>query len=210
MQTLAALGIDPQKILQDYGIWVTFLVIFVESGLMVGFFLPGDSLLFTAGLLTATHILKTNFAVLMLGVFVAAVLGDQLGYYIGTRLGDTLFDRDTRFIKRTHVQRAHNFFEQRGPAAVIIARFVPIVRCFVPVLAGISDMRYRTFLRFDIVGGLLWGVGVTSLGWALGKRYPWLGDKIDVLVLVIVAVSFVPVALEFFKHRRTAAASPGK
>ena len=210
MRTLAALGIDPKKILQDYGIWLTFLVIFVESGLMVGFFLPGDSLLFTAGLLTATHILKTNFAIVVLGVFIAAVLGDQLGYFIGTRLGDTLFDRDTRFIKRKHVQRAHDFFEQRGPAAVIIARFVPIVRCFVPVLAGISDMRYRTFLRFDIVGGLLWGVGVTSLGWALGKRYPWLGDKIDILVLVIVAVSFIPVALEFLKHRRAATASAGK
>lgn len=203
MAFINALGLDPEKLLDKFGLIGLFLIVFAESGLLIGFFLPGDSLLFTAGLLVATKVLDANIVAVLLGCFVAAVAGDQVGYQFGKRVGPSLFDRpQSRLFKPAHVVRAHEFFARHGAKTIVLARFVPIVRTFAPIVAGVGNMRYRTFAMFNVVGALLWAVGVTALGWALGKRYPWMGDKIEILVVVIVAVSVLPVAVEFLRHRR--------
>lgn len=210
MYRLLALGIDPEKLIDRFGKYAVigiFLVIFAESGLLVGFFLPGDSLLFTAGLLVATEKLDANILVLLVGCFLAAVIGDQVGYQIGRKAGPRIFDKpDSRLFKKAHVDKATEFFEKHGAKAIVLARFVPIVRTFTPVIAGVSSMKYRTFAIFNVVGGLLWAVGVTSLGYALGKKYPWMGKKIEVLSIVIIVVSVLPMVIEFINHRRKAAA----
>ena len=153
--------LDPETLLSKGGLALLFLIIFAESGLLVGFFLPGDSLLFTAGAVAAGAFAKTlpdldfNIWVLMIGCFLAAVLGDQTGYLIGKKAGPRLFNReDSRFFKRSYVDKGTEFFEKHGGRAIILARFVPIVRTFVPTIAGVSEMRYRDFLRYNVVGGL--------------------------------------------------------
>lgn len=181
---------------------VVAAMVFAESGLLVGFFLPGDSLLFSAGLVIALGG-EPNIALFVVCVFVAAVAGDQVGYVFGARVGPSLFDRpDSRLFKQSNVTKAHEFFERHGPKALVLARFVPVVRTFTPILAGVAGMRYRTFVTFNVVGGLAWSSGATSLGYGLGKRYPKLEDYLTPVVLVIVAVSLLPVAVEVLRARR--------
>lgn len=198
--------------LLDRGALVFLLVIaaivFAESGLLFGFFLPGDSLLFSAGLVVALAG-QPNLAVLIGVVFVAAVLGDQVGYMFGARVGPALFTRpDSRFFKQDNVTKAHAFFEKHGAKALILARFVPIVRTFTPILAGVSAMRYRTFITFNVVGGALWAVLGTLLGYGLGRRFPGLESYLTPVVLVIVGLSILPMIYEYRKakkNRRVAA-----
>jgi len=205
MRLLASLGLDPTKLLKSFGTIGLFAIIFAESGLMVGFFLPGDSLLFAAGLLSARGSLP-NIAILSIGCAIAAVVGDQVGYSFGNRVGPSLFKRtDSRLFKQEHLAKAEEFFEHYGSKAIIFARFVPIVRTFVPVVAGASNMHYRTFVRNNVIGGVVWAVLFTQMGYWLGKRYPWLVDKIDILVIVIIAFSLIPFAVEFVRHRRRVA-----
>ena len=196
--------VSPDQLITTFGTIGIILVVFAESGLLFGFFLPGDSLLITAGVFAARGDL--NLAVIVTGVFVAAVAGDQVGYAFGNKVGPALFRRpDSRFFKRKHLERAQQYFEEHGPRTIVLARFVPIVRTFAPIVAGMSDMRYRTFATYNVVGGLLWGVGVTILGFVIGKV---LGKAIDIdryllpVIAVIVAASFVPVALEWRRSRR--------
>lgn len=208
MRSLAALGLDPKKLIDSFGLIGLFAIVFAESGLLIGFFLPGDSLLFTAGLLTATKndgevIFGHPVWLVMVVCMVAAIVGDQVGYQFGKRVGPALFDRPkSRFFRPSHVQKAHAFFERHGARTILMARFVPIVRTFAPIVAGVGEMPYRTFTSFNVVGGAVWGAGVPFLGWALGKRFTWMGDNIEVLSLVIVAVSLLPVAVEVIRHRR--------
>jgi membrane-associated protein len=205
-QHLAALGLDPKKLIETGGLLLLGAIVFAESGLLIGFFLPGDSLLFTAGLLVATNKFDQPIWLVLIVCFVAAVTGDQVGYLFGRKAGPKLFEReDSRIFKRKHLLSAQEFFERHGARTIVLARFVPIVRTFAPVVAGAANMAYRTFVMFNVVGGVLWAIGVTTAGWALGKRYEWLGDKIEVLALVIVGVSVIPVLLEVLKHRRNAA-----
>lgn len=208
MHMFAALGLDPEKLLNKYGLIGLALIIFAESGLLIGFFLPGDSLLFTAGLLTALNKgINQPIWLVCLVTFVAAVAGDQVGYQFGKRVGPSLFDRPkSRLFKPEHVTSAQQFFDKHGAKTIILARFVPIVRTFAPIVAGVGQMRYRTFALYNFVGGALWGIGVTMAGFLLGKRFPSLKDRIDLLALVIVAVSLIPVGLEFLKHRKAKAA----
>src|SRR3954454_14194987 len=204
MRLLASLGLDPEKLIRSFGTIGLFAIIFAESGLMVGFFLPGDSLLFAAGLFAARG--NLNIIVITLGCAVAAVVGDQVGYSVGHKLGPSLFKRpDSRLFKQEYLGKAEEFFEHYGAKAIILARFVPIVRTFVPVVAGAGSMHYRTFLRNNIIGGVLWAVLFVQLGYWLGKRYPWLVDKIDVLAIVIIAFSLIPIGIEYFRHRRRSA-----
>jgi membrane-associated protein len=185
---------------------VVFAVVFAESGLLVGFFLPGDSFLFSAGLVAGLYH-QPHILLLVAVAYVAAVVGDQVGYLIGQRTGPLLFQRpDSRFFKQEYVRRAHVFFERHGPKAVVLARFVPIVRTFTPVLAGVGGMRYRTFVTFNVVGGALWSVGATLLGWGLGQRYPWLEEYLTPVAAVIVLFSVLPMIFEVWKHRRAATA----
>jgi membrane-associated protein len=184
---------------------VVFAVVFAESGLLVGFFLPGDSFLFSAGLVAGLYH-QPHILLLVAVAFVAAVIGDQVGYVIGQRTGPLLFQRpDSRLFKQEYVRRAHDFFERHGPKAVVLARFVPIVRTFTPVLAGVGGMRYRTFVTFNVVGGALWAIGATLLGWGLGQRYPWLEEYLTPVAAVIVLLSVLPMIFEVWKHRRAAA-----
>ena len=183
---------------------VIALVVFAESGLFIGFFLPGDSLLFAAGLVAGLE--HRPHILLVVGVaFLGAVVGDQVGYLIGQRTGPRLFHReDSRLFKQDNVRKANVFFERHGAKALVLARFVPIIRTFVPILAGVSNMRYRVFVTFNLVGGLLWATLATLLGWGLGKRFPKLENYLTPAIVVIVAVSLLPVLYEVVKHRRDA------
>lgn len=200
--------------------WVIAAIIFAESGLFFGFFLPGDSLLFLAGFMTSSgadaftspgetgEALRAVYEgmpsiwVLLPLFFVAAVLGDQVGYLFGNKVGPALFTReDSRFFKQSHVAKAHDFMEKYGPKTVLLARFVPIVRTFVPIVAGVGKMRYRTFLTYNVIGALAWAVGVTALGHVLGN-VDIVREHIDIAIIAIVALSLTPVAVEVIRGRK--------
>ncbi|MFF3887024.1 VTT domain-containing protein [Streptomyces sp. NPDC001914] len=210
MMTLA-LGpswLDPNTLLDNFGIWGLLLVVFAESGLLIGFFLPGDSLLFTCGLLIATGALDFPLWAAVPLICLAAILGDQAGYLFGKKVGPSLFTRpDSRLFKQENVVKAHEFFEKYGPKSLVLARFVPIVRTFTPIIAGVSGMRYRPFLTFNIIGGILWGAGVTLLGSWLGK-IEFVNKHIEMILILIVLVSVVPIVIEFLRARSQAKKNP--
>lgn len=197
--------IDPEKLITRGGYLFVFAIIFAESGLLIGFFLPGDSLLFTAGMFAAGAFgdgVQLNIWVVLVGVFIAAVAGDQVGYLFGRKVGPSLFKReDSRIFKQAHVDKAQEFFDKHGPKALILARFVPIVRTFCPIVAGVAHMNYPTFVRYNIVGGLLWGVGVTSLGYFLGS-VPFVKENFEIAIFAVIAVSLIPIVIEVVRARR--------
>ncbi|HEX2701388.1 MAG TPA: DedA family protein [Acidimicrobiales bacterium] len=198
--------VNPDHLITTFGTIGVFLVVFAESGLMFGFFLPGDSLLITAGVFAAKGDL--NLPVILGGVFLAAVLGDQVGYAFGHKVGPTLFGRpDSRLFKRKHLEKARAYFDDKGPRTIVLARFIPIVRTFAPIVAGMSDMPYRTFAAYNVVGGLLWGVGVTLLGYALGEAVD-IDKYLLPLIACLIAASFVPVVLEVRRARRLDRSAP--
>ncbi len=186
-----------------------FLVVFAESGLFFGFFLPGDSLLFTAGLLSSNPDFNLwPWYALAIGCAVSAVAGDQVGYMFGAKVGSSLFKRpDSRFFKQEYLEKAEAFFEKHGNKAIILARFVPIVRTFCPIVAGASKMHYRNFVTYNVIGGTIWGAGFIIAGWQLGK-IEFLQKNIEYVAIVIVAVSVLPIVIEVLRHRRQAAALP--
>jgi membrane-associated protein len=204
---------DPMYWLGDGGLFASavlpgiLVIVFIETGLLFPL-LPGDSLLFTGGLLAAAPHPPVNIWVLVICVSAVAVLGDQCAYFIGRRIGPALFDKeDSRFFKKHYVTESHAFFEKHGPKTIIMARFVPIVRTFTPVLAGVSTMRYPLFLGFDIIGGIAWGAGVTLLGYFLGN-VPFVKNNLELMILLIVFLSILPglitVARNVIARRRTA------
>ena len=198
--------LNPEKIIEKGGLLLVALIIFAESGLLIGFFLPGDSLLFVAGFLTSKpsglpH-LDQPLPVVCLVLFIAAVAGDQVGYQFGKRVGPSLFNRpDSRLFRQSHVAKATEFFERHGSKTIVLARFVPIVRTFAPIVAGVTGMPYRTFSIFNVVGGALWAVGLTIAGYFLGQ-IDVIKNNLEVALPTIVALSLVPVVIEFVKHRR--------
>ncbi len=206
---LAALGVlDPEQLISRGGYILIFAIVFAESGLLIGFFLPGDSLLFTAGMFAGGAFtaklpeVQFNIWLLVLGIFVAAVTGDQVGYQFGSRVGPALFRRpDSRLFKHEHVEKAQAFFDKHGPKAIVLARFVPIVRTFCPIVAGVGRMDRGVFTRYNVVGGLLWGVGVTLLGYYLGS-VDLVKENFEVAILLVVAVSTVPILVEVLRSRR--------
>ncbi|MGW3449971.1 DedA family protein [Streptomyces sp. NPDC001076] len=203
MMTLA-LGpswLDPNQLLDSFGIWGLLLVVFAESGLLIGFFLPGDSLLFTCGLLITSNQLDFPLWGAIALICLAAILGDQAGYMFGKKVGPTLFNRqDSRLFKQENVAKAHEFFEKHGPKSLILARFVPVIRTFTPIVAGVSGMAYRSFLTFNVIGGVLWGAGVTLLGSWLGK-IDVVKNNIEAILILIVLISVVPIIIEFLRAR---------
>lgn len=193
--------LDPDYLINNFGLPGVLLIVFAESGLLIGFFLPGDSLLFTTGLLVTTGQLHTPLWLVCLLVGLAAVVGDQVGYLFGRKVGPSLFNRpDSRLFKQENVEKAHDFFEKYGPKSLILARFVPIVRTFTPIIAGVSRMNYRSFIIFNVIGGVLWGVGVTLLGAGLGK-IEFVHQNIEAMLVLIVLISVVPIAIEFLRAR---------
>lgn len=200
--------LDPDYLLDQFGIWGLLLIVFAESGLLIGFFLPGDSLLFTAGLLITAGTLDFPLWGAVALICVAAILGDQAGYMFGKKVGPSLFSRpDSRLFKQENVTKAHEFFEKYGPKSLVLARFVPIVRTFTPIIAGVSGMKYRSFLIFNVIGGVLWGAGVTVLGAVLGD-IEFVKKNIEPILLLIVFISVVPIIIEFARARSKAKKNP--
>ncbi|MFE7776494.1 DedA family protein [Streptomyces sp. NPDC057445] len=214
MNTLA-LGpswLDPDYLITTFGLIGVLVIVFAESGLLIGFFLPGDSLLFTTGLLVTAGKIDMPLWLVCTLVVLAAIIGDQVGYLFGRKVGPSLFKRpDSRLFKQENVEKAHDFFEKYGPKSLVLARFVPIVRTFTPIIAGVSRMNYRSFITFNVIGGVLWGAGVTLLGAALGK-VEFVHKNIEAILIAIVLISVVPIAIEFLRARsknKKAAAADG-
>ncbi len=183
--------LDPTSIIKTVGYLGVFAIIFAESGLLVGFFLPGDSLLFTAGFLASQGVL--HLWILIPIVFVAAVIGDSTGYSIGKKLGPKIFTRKDSFLfRKSHLHQANEFFQKHGGKTIVLARFVPVVRTFVPVLAGVGLMKYRTFLSYNVIGGALWAIGLTLGGYFLGRIIPNADKYLLPLVAVIIVISILP------------------
>lgn len=197
---------DPRDLIEAFGTVGILAIVFAESGLLAGFFLPGDSLLFTAGLLASQGHL--DLAVLVVGCPLAAVVGDQVGFLFGRRVGPSLFRRpDARFFRHRNLELARDYFSHHGARTVVFARFVPIVRTFTPVVAGVAGMPWRTFITFNVIGGVVWGAGVVMAGWALGEvggGETWLFP----VTALIFGLSFLPVIAELVHLRRGAGRKP--
>jgi len=203
---LATLGpdfLDAEYLIGQFGAYALggiVLVVFIETGLLFPF-LPGDSLLFTAGMLVAQNEITVPWWVLCLALFAAAFAGDQLAYFIGRKAGPRLFNRpDSRIFKQEYIDQTYAYFDRYGGRTIIVARFVPFVRTYAPVVAGVARMRYRTFVSFNVVGALLWGVGVTMLGYFLGQ-IEFVRANIEPILILIVGLSLIPVAIELLRAR---------
>lgn len=197
--------LDPRTLLETFGYIGLFIIVFAESGLFFGFFLPGDSLLLTAGLFAAQGTL--NIWYLLPLIFVAAVLGDNVGYWFGRKTGPALFRReDSLLFKRKNLLVAKAFYDRHGGFTLVLARFMPFIRTFAPIVAGAVEMEYRRFMLFNLLGGLLWGIGVTLAGFLLGNLFaPEVLDKYFlIIVVVVIIISVLPTALHVWKDNRHA------
>jgi membrane-associated protein len=193
--------LEPKFLIELFGTIGVISIVFAESGLFFGFFLPGDSLLFTAGLFASQGYF--GITALVLGCMVAAIAGDSVGYIFGHRVGKAIFTKeDSRFFNKKHIERAQIFYEKYGVKTIVIARFIPIVRTFAPIVAGVGQMKYRTFVSYNIIGGISWVALMLGAGYVLGRSVPGIQSYLHYIVLIIIMVSFVPVALEFIKSRR--------
>ena len=208
LTAVPALGpdwLDPQN-LDRFGtaaFWIAMAIIFAECGLLIGFFLPGDSLLFMVGLFIASGVIDIPIGVACLLLSLAAIAGNLTGYWIGYRAGPPLFSRpDSRLFRREYVDKTHAFFEKYGARAIVLARFVPIVRTFITAMAGVGRMNVRTYALFSTIGGVLWATGVTLMGYFLGN-IPFVKDHIELILIGIVALSVIPIGIETLRSRRS-------
>ena len=194
---------DVHSLIQWGGLTLVCVIVFVETGLFMGFFLPGDSLLVTAGIFSRMGDLPLGW---LLGLgWACAVAGDQLGYLIGYKAGQALYQRpDSLFFKKKHLQRTHDFYERYGVKTIILARFVPIVRTFAPVVAGIGQMRYRRFLCWDLVGGASWICGMVLTGYFLASVVPNIEKRVHIVIVIVIFVSILPGIIQFFREWRKA------
>jgi membrane-associated protein len=207
--------LDPIKLIGYFGTWALvglLVVIFVESGVLFPV-LPGDTLLFVAGMLAAGTAAAghADFQLWQLLVFIpiAAILGGQVGYFIGRYLGTAMFKPNARFLKQRYLDEAHIFFEQRGPFAIVLARFVPIVRTLAPITAGAARMGYGAFTLFNVIGAVVWGVGLTLLGYGLGQ-FEIIQKLLEPIFILIALVSVMPMFIEWYKRRRAAKRTAGE
>ena len=198
---------DPTALIMWGGYVALTIIIFSETGLLIGFFLPGDSLLVSAGLIASRGILDVWFMCALLSF--AAILGQTVGYAIGKAAGPHLFAReDSMFFKRSHLQRAHDFYEKHGGVTIVLARFMPIVRTFVPVVAGAARMSYRAFQIFNVIGGVLWVCGMLMIGYGLGRYIPGIEKHIDKVILLVIALSLAPAVISAWRRKHAAVAAP--
>lgn len=191
---------DVQGLIQWGGTLLVCAIIFTETGLFVGFFLPGDSLLVTAGILASSgHLNLTEL--LVLGC-ICAVAGDQVGYLIGRKAGQALYSReDSFFFRRRHLERAHEFYEKYGGKTIVLARFMPIVRTFAPAVAGAATMHYRRFVSYNVFGGILWVCSMIMIGFSLGSAIPNIDRHVHVIIVVVVFLSILPALIEWYRHK---------
>ena len=202
-------SVNPEFLLQNGGLTLLLLIVFAETGLFFGFFLPGDSLLFTAGLLCGTKYLDTTIGVLLLTLCVAGTMGYLTGYWIGRRAGEILLRRkDSLLFKKQYVDATRAFYDRHGDLAFILGRFLPIVRTFVPILAGMIRVDFRRFMFFNVVGCVAWVFSVVLAGYYLGRTFPKVKDYLEFIVLGMVLITAIPVILTFLKERRRAQAAP--
>lgn len=191
-----------QHLIQSLGVVFLFCVVFAETGLLIGFFLPGDSLLFIAGLMVKAGLLDVNIALLLVLLSIAAIAGDSVGFLIGRKAGPALFKRnDSRLFKRRHLDAARAFYDKHGPKTIVLARFVPIVRTFAPTVAGAAGMNYRQFIAFNMVGGIAWIFSMTLLGFFLGN-VGFIKNNLEKAVIFIVILSILPVITHALKEKR--------
>lgn len=196
-------GIDLLSLVQLVGYPGVFGMIFAESGVLIGVFFPGASLLFASGVLAAAGVF--NIWILVPGLIIAAVAGDSVGYWFGMKVGTALYSRpDTRFFRKEYIEKTKLFFDKYGTRTIVVARFIPIVRTFAPILAGVGAMRYKVFLFYNILGAILWAGGVTLLGYFLGLSIPDAEKFILPLVLVIVGMTLIPLAVHWWQNRKSA------
>lgn len=198
---------DLEGLIRWGGYFVLTTIIFAETGLLIGFFLPGDSLLVTAGLLAAHGLLD----VYLLGgiLSVAAVTGDSLGYAVGKAAGPRIFTReDSVFFNRKHLQRAHAFYEKHGGKTIVLARFMPIIRTFAPVVAGVGEMHYRSFVMYNVVGGLAWVWGMLFTGYFLGRYIPGIDQHIELVIVIVIFLSLLPGIISWLRQRRAPTITP--
>lgn len=205
---VTALGpswLKPETILTNFGdvaFWVVLGIIFAECGLLIGFFLPGDSLLFITGLFMAQGFISMNIWLGAILLTIAAIVGNAVGYWVGKKAGPALFRKpDSRLFKREYVEKTGHFFEKYGARAIVMARFVPVVRTFITAMAGMGGMNFRRFMTFSAIGGVIWAGGVTILGYFLGN-IEFVKDNIELMLLLVLVVSVVPIVMEWVKHRR--------
>ena len=185
--------LNPELLLKTLGLIGVWAVLFAESGLFFGFFLPGDSLLFTAGVLASQGLI--NYPILLVVTFSAAILGDNVGYWFGHKVGSKLFEREDSFLfKRHHLLEAQRFYEKNGAKTIVLARFVPFVRTFAPIVAGAAKMHYQTFIFYNFLGGFLWSVGIATLGYLLGN-IPIIKHNYEYVIFLIVAASLLPIII---------------
>jgi membrane-associated protein len=195
--------IDLKVLIQNIGYAGIFGIVFAESGLFFGCFLPGDSLLFMAGFLASQGLF--SMPILLIGCFLAAVLGDNVGYAFGHKFGRKLFQKeDSFFFRKENLLKTENFYKKHGAKTIVIARFIPIIRTFAPIVAGLAAMEYKTFLRYNLIGGVLWGVGVTSAGYFLGKIIPNAEHYLLPIVIGIVIVSVIPAIIHYCQEKLAA------
>ena len=196
---------DVRHLVEWGGLGLICAIVFVETGLFVGFFLPGDSLLVTAGIFAKMGVL--NVWSLLSLVSICAIAGDQLGYAIGFKAGQALYDRpDTWYFKQAHIKKTRDFYEKYGAKTIVIARFVPIVRTFAPVVAGVGAMEYRRFVTYNVVGGLAWVWGMVLTGYVLASAIPDIEKKLHKIILIVIFLSILPGIIEFVRERRKARA----
>lgn len=197
--------LHPQSIIQYGGLALLLFIIFAETGLFFGFFLPGDSLLFVAGLMSGSTLFDVNIVTLNLSLIVAGVLGNFVGYFFGRKTGPVLFKRDdSLFFKKKHVNAAKDFYDRYGGMALILGRFIPIIRTFVPIMAGVVNIDFRKFVLYNISGCIAWVVSMTLSGYFLGRVFPSLQENLEYIVIIIIAVSMIPVVLTYLKERKRA------
>ena len=193
-------------LITSFGVLSILSVIFAESGLLIGFVLPGDSLLFTAGYMVQQNILHIDIHIFALLVFAAAVLGDSVGYSFGHKVGRKLFEKEnSRFFKKKYLKQTEKFYDKHGSATIVLARFVPIVRTFAPIVAGASKMHYKTFLTFNLIGGFLWSSLFVYLGFYAGEFLTKAGVNIEVAAILIIFLSVSPMAIHALKQPNTRA-----
>ncbi len=198
---------DPQSIIQYGGLWLLLFVVFAETGLLVGFFLPGDSLIFISGLLCATkpHLLNVSFPILVALLITAAVIGNMFGYWFGKKAGETLYKKkDSILFKQQHLITTKAFYEKHGGKTLILGRFLPIIRTFAPILAGVIKIDFKLFMFYNFSGALAWILGIGGIGYFLGKRFPQVESYLGWIVIGLIIITAIPVIITYFKNKQKA------
>lgn len=192
---------DLIQLIQTVGIVGILSIVFAESGLFFGFFLPGDSLLFTAGILASKGVIP--FYILIILLPIVAILGDSVGYWFGNKVGDKIFSKkESKIFNPKHVEDAHKFFVKYGKKAIVLARFVPIIRTFIPIVAGVGKMPYIDFISYNIIGGILWTVSMFSAGYFLGSILPNSEKYIFLIAIIVILISLIPIFIEYLKRNK--------